>query len=99
MTVTNALLWMRCCRPVTLCSTATQVLQDRYGGWLSERVVPDYLKFAKAVFEALGNRVTYWATFNEPWTFIFNGYGTGGHAPGMPVRTCTPEALAWPLSA
>lgn len=63
-----------------------QVLQDRYGGWLSERVVGDYLKFANAVFSALGDRVTLWATFNEPWTFCFNGYGTGGHAPGLPVR-------------
>ena len=65
---------------------AVQVLQDRYGGWLSERVVGDYLKFANAVFSALGDRVTLWATFNEPWTFCFNGYGTGGHAPGLPVR-------------
>jgi len=33
------------------------VLQDRYGGWLSERVVADYLAFARAVFSALGDRV------------------------------------------
>jgi hypothetical protein len=64
-----------------------QVLQDRYGGWLSERVVADYLAYARAVFRALGDRVTLFATFNEPWTFCFNGYGTGGHAPGMPVRS------------
>ncbi|KAK9832087.1 hypothetical protein WJX81_005442 [Elliptochloris bilobata] len=64
-----------------------QVLQDRYGGWLSDRVVADYLKFANAVFSALGDRVTLWATFNEPWTFCFNGYGTGGHAPGIPDRS------------
>jgi len=64
-----------------------QVLQDRYGGWLSERVVADYLAFARVVFSALGDRVTLWATFNEPWTFCFNGYGTGGHAPGLPVRS------------
>ena len=73
-------------RTVSQVASAMQVLQDRYGGWLSERVVGDYLKFANAVFSALGDRVTLWATFNEPWTFCFNGYGTGSHAPGMPVR-------------
>ena len=74
------------CRAPCRVVLAVQVLQERYGGWLSERVVADYLKFANAVFSALGDRVTLWATFNEPWTFCFNGYGTGGHAPGMPVR-------------
>ena len=74
-------------------ASALQVLQDRYGGWLSERVVGDYLKFANAVFAALGDRVKFWGTFNEPWTFCFNGYGTGGQPPGMPVCSRTVVCL------
>jgi len=63
-----------------------QVLQDRYGGFLSEQIVADFTHYAQAVFQALGGRVTYWSTFNEPATFCVSGYGSGWHAPSMHVR-------------
>ncbi|KAK9823911.1 hypothetical protein WJX72_006306 [[Myrmecia] bisecta] len=59
-----------------------QALHDRYGGWLSDQIVPDFVAFAEACFSAFGPRVTYWTTFNEPWTFIWMGYSVGAHAPG-----------------
>ena len=41
-----------------------QALQDRYGGWNSSRIVDDFAEYAAAVFVALGERVTFWTTFN-----------------------------------
>ncbi|KAK9832581.1 hypothetical protein WJX81_000662 [Elliptochloris bilobata] len=60
-----------------------QVLQDRYGGFLNEQIVADFTHYATVVFEALGSRVTYWSTFNEPATFCVSGYGSGWHAPSL----------------
>ena len=39
---------------------------------------------------ALGDRITNWAIFNEPWIFTYLGYYTGEHAPG---RTSFPDFL------
>ena len=41
-----------------------QALQDSYGGWNSSRIVDDFAEYAATVFAALGQRVTYWTTFN-----------------------------------
>ena len=32
--------------------------------------------------EALGDRVSMWTTFNEPWCTAYLGYSAGVHAPG-----------------
>lgn len=69
-----------------------QALMDEYGGWLSEAVVPDFARYAAVMFRALGGRVVWWTTFNEPWTFCFLGYGNGEHAPGRcSDRSKSPE--------
>jgi beta-glucosidase len=34
------------------------------------------------VVAALGDRVRFWTTLNEPWCSAFLGYGSGQHAPG-----------------
>src|SRR5262249_43045516 len=34
------------------------------------------------VHAALGDRVPYWTTLNEPWCSAFLGYASGEHAPG-----------------
>lgn len=59
-----------------------QALQDKYEGWLSLQSVDDFANYARLVFEAFGDRVTYWSTFNEPYTFAFCGHALGIHAPG-----------------
>lgn len=38
------------------------VLQDTYGGWLSEEIVPDFVEYARIAFEAFGDRVSKWYT-------------------------------------
>lgn len=59
-----------------------QALQDAYGGWMDARSVDDFARYAAAVFARLGDRVTSWSTFNEPYTFAFCGHELGIHAPG-----------------
>lgn len=40
-------------------------LAKEYGGWQDRRLVGLYEKFAKTVLTRLGQKVTYWMTFNE----------------------------------
>lgn len=51
------------------------------GGWLSEKIIPLFEEYTKAVVEALSDKVTYWIPMNEPQCFIMNGYMQGAHAP------------------
>ena len=64
---------------------ALLVVQDKYGGWLDEQVVEDFAAYAQVCFKAFGKRVQHWTTFNEPLTFVFQGYSTGTHAPGTHI--------------
>jgi beta-glucosidase len=58
-------------------------LDDRYGGMLGGyEFVKDFVRYARTVFAALGSRVKWWITFNEPWCSAVLGYNTGLHAPG-----------------
>ncbi|KAK6154824.1 hypothetical protein DH2020_009072 [Rehmannia glutinosa] len=59
-----------------------QALQEAYGGFLSAQIVADFSDFAKLLFEQFGDRVKYWITINEPWTFSVYGYAYGLFAPG-----------------
>jgi len=58
-------------------------LHHRYGGWLNlEESTLDFERYARVVFEALGDRVKFWLTFNEPVVITTLGYGLGVFAPG-----------------
>lgn len=41
------------------------VLQDTYGGWLSENIVNDFVEYARSMYGRYGDRVKYWFTVNE----------------------------------
>ena len=59
-----------------------QALEES-GGWL-DRATPSRLAdYAEHVVRRLGDRVTTWATLNEPWCSAFLGYAAGVHAPGV----------------
>ena len=60
-----------------------QELETRLGGWGSREVAERFADYAATVFGALGDRVPYWVTINEPWVAAFIGYYTGRHAPGQ----------------
>mmetsp|Transcript_37023 Transcript_37023/g.37682 ORF Transcript_37023/g.37682 Transcript_37023/m.37682 type:complete len:535 (+) Transcript_37023:72-1676(+) len=59
-----------------------QTLHDEYGGWLSEKIIPDFTRFADICFQNYGDRVKHWITLNEPLTFTVEGYSSGIFAPG-----------------
>jgi beta-glucosidase len=60
-----------------------QALEDRYGGMLNqEKYIPDFVRYARVCFEAFGDRVKFWITYNEPGVYTLAGYAAGVHAPG-----------------
>ncbi|ETM45709.1 hypothetical protein L914_09301 [Phytophthora nicotianae] len=52
-------------------------------GWLSSDIISHYVDFAALMFQEFGQKLDYWTTFNEPYSFVTQGYGTGVHAPGF----------------
>ncbi|MEV5823860.1 GH1 family beta-glucosidase [Micromonospora harpali] len=58
-----------------------QPLEDA-GGWPARDTAARFADYAQLVADALGDRVRYWTTLNEPWCSAFLGYGSGAHAPG-----------------
>lgn len=67
-----------------------QPLEDA-GGWPARDTAYAFEEYARVVTRRLGDRVTFWTTFNEPWCAAFLGYASGVHAPG---RTDPADALA-----
>jgi beta-glucosidase len=56
-------------------------LDDR-GGWLNPEIPLIFAEYAETVFKKLDDRVTMWATLNEPWVVTDGGYLQGVLAPG-----------------
>ena len=54
-----------------------QTLENKYYGWLDEKVVHDFGEYAKICFSLFGDRVKHWITLNEPQTFTVEGYASG----------------------
>ncbi|HAV12121.1 MAG TPA: beta-glucosidase [Opitutae bacterium] len=57
-------------------------LQMEDDGWLSYRTAEAFARYAEVCFEAFGDRVKHWMTFNENWCTAVLGNGTGLFAPG-----------------
>ncbi|KAL4290747.1 hypothetical protein GQ457_14G010820 [Hibiscus cannabinus] len=69
-----------------------QELEDRYGSWMSPQSQEDFAYFADVCFKSFGDRVKYWATFNEPDYQVKFGYLTGTFPPSRcsrPFGNCT----------
>jgi beta-glucosidase len=58
-----------------------QTVEDK-GGWPNRDTAYRYLDYANVVYDALGDRVSHWTTFNEPLCSSLIGYAAGDHAPG-----------------
>ena len=59
-----------------------QKLQDA-GGWPNREVVGRFTDYCEIAAKALGDRISDWCIFNEPWVFTFLGYDWGAQAPGL----------------
>ena len=68
-----------------------QPLQDK-GGWPNRDIVGPFVEYCETVTRALGDRVTNWCIFNEPWVFTFLGYAWGMHAPALKDFAATMRA-------
>lgn len=53
------------------------------GGWTNKRTTEAFVKFAKVCFDAFGDRVKHWITFNEMFCVCYLGYMTGAFPPGI----------------
>ncbi|KAF5735748.1 beta-glucosidase 12-like [Tripterygium wilfordii] len=58
-----------------------QTLEQEYGGFLSPRVVSHFRDYVETCFIHFGDRVKYWITLNEPWTYANGGYASASLAP------------------
>ena len=58
-----------------------QALEDA-GGWPARDTAYRFAEYADTVYGALGDRVPYWTTLNEPFCSALLGYASGEHAPG-----------------
>ncbi|KAJ7982299.1 Beta-glucosidase [Quillaja saponaria] len=55
-----------------------QALEDKYGGFLSPKIVDDFRDYVDICFKQFGDRVRHWITLNEPGTFSLGGYASSG---------------------
>jgi beta-glucosidase len=58
-----------------------QSLQDK-GGWYNPDTSKYFADYVGIIVKELKDKVTYWATFNEPSVIFILGHVTGEHAPG-----------------
>ncbi|MBN9390420.1 MAG: beta-glucosidase [Chloroflexi bacterium] len=59
-----------------------QALEDQ-GGWTNRATAEAFVEYADIVSRRLGDRISSYTTFNEPWCSAVLGYGLGIHAPGL----------------
>ncbi len=59
-----------------------QTLQD-VGGWVNRATTDHFVQYVDVVSRRFGDRITYWATFNEPNVIAYAGHLDGAHAPGV----------------
>ncbi|WP_435057948.1 GH1 family beta-glucosidase [Streptomyces sp. bgisy060] len=73
-----------------------QALQDRAeahrGGWTERATAEHFARYASLVAERLGDRVTQWATLNEPLCSAWIGHLEGRMAPGYTDLTAAVRA-------
>jgi beta-glucosidase len=65
---------------------------DDLGGWLNPDIAKWFADYAAVMFDRLDDRVTMWATLNEPWVVTDGGYLHGALAPGHRNRFEAPIA-------
>ncbi|MFD8309309.1 GH1 family beta-glucosidase [Streptomyces sp. NPDC059690] len=68
-----------------------QALQDR-GGWPERDTASAFAEYASVVAERLGDRVSHWATLNEPLCSAWIGHLEGRMAPGLTDLTAAVRA-------
>lgn len=68
-----------------------QKLQEA-GGWPNRDLAGRFTDYCGIVTRALGDHISHWCIFNEPWVFTFLGYSRGEHAPALKDFAATMRA-------
>jgi beta-glucosidase len=68
-----------------------QALEEA-GGWPNRDLVGRFSEYSESVTRALGDHISDWCIFNEPWVFTFLGYAYGVHAPALQDFAATMRA-------
>ncbi|HOO75604.1 MAG TPA: family 1 glycosylhydrolase, partial [Tepiditoga sp.] len=69
-----------------------QILQDE-GGWANRKTAEYFVHYASVMFNALGEDVCQWITFNEPAVYAYVGNLYGTHAPGIKNLEITQKTI------
>jgi len=56
---------------------------ELYGGWVSKNTINAFANYAQTCFNAFGDRVKHWITFNETLVFCKLGFINGAHPPAI----------------
>ena len=56
---------------------------QKQGGWVNSKIIDWFCEYAKVCFDNFSDRVKYWFTLNEPYSFLMQGYGYGAVPPCM----------------
>jgi beta-glucosidase len=56
---------------------------ESIGGFRNRDTASYFADYATLMVRELGDRVSMWATFNEPWCHAYLGHAAGVHAPGL----------------
>jgi beta-glucosidase len=80
--LTDALLEAKIRPLVTLYHWDLPQALEEAGGWPNRDVAARFSEYADIMGRALGDRISNWCVFNEPWVFTALGYSSGIHAPG-----------------
>lgn len=56
---------------------------EEIGGFRNRDTANWFSDYAALMADRLGDRVTMWSTFNEPWCYAYLGHAGGIHAPGL----------------
>jgi beta-glucosidase len=81
--LTDALLEKEITPIVTLYHWDLPQALHNAGNWLNRRTITWFTEYASLMYRTLGDRVTYWTTFNEPFVCANLGFHEGTHAPGV----------------
>jgi beta-glucosidase len=56
---------------------------EEIGGFRNRDTCSWFADYGALMAQELGDRVTMWSTFNEPWCYAYLGHAAGHHAPGL----------------